>query len=75
MKKRTLAFIFILCMLLPLFAACNKTTEIKDVAPPVFTVYLKTNNETTAEAMKLVELEVNSELSCCSTEGEQENQC
>lgn len=59
MKKRTLAFIFILCMLLPLFAACNKTTEIKDVAPPVFTVYLKTNNETTAEAMKLVELEVN----------------
>lgn len=59
MKKRTLAFIFILCMLLPLFAACNRTTEIKDVAPPVFTVYLKTNNETTAEAMKLVELEVN----------------
>ena len=60
MKKRIIALVLLIVMLLPVsLASCNKETDPAEVAVNVYTLYTICEDSTTEEAIKQVELALN----------------
>lgn len=59
MKKGLLCILLSVFLLTPIFASCQQTTEITDVEAPIYTLYTITEESTTPEAIRQVELALN----------------
>ena len=60
MKKRIIALVLLIVMLLPVsLASCNKETDPAEVAINVYTLYTICEDSTTEDAIKQVELALN----------------
>lgn len=59
MKKGFLCILLAICLLSPLFASCQKEADLTEEAAAVYTLYTITDESTTPEAIREVELALN----------------